>query len=65
MLNSTIDLEGFEAWDIWWGANLGTSDERLVSGSVVEVAVEVLTARIDVKTRVGWIMDVYLLRRRS
>lgn len=64
MLNSTIDLEGFEAWDIWWGANLGTADERLVSGRVVEVAVDVLTARIDVKTRVGWIMDVYLLRKR-
>ena len=65
MLNSTIDLEGFETWDIWWGANLGTADESLVSGRVVEVAVDVLTARIDVKTKVGWIMDVYLLRRRS
>jgi precorrin-6A synthase len=65
MLNSTIDLEGFEDWHIWWGANLGTADERLVSGHIVEVAVEVLTARIDVKTKVGWIMDVYLLRRRS
>jgi len=65
MLNSTIDLEGFEDWDIWWGANLGTADERLVSGHVVEVAVEVLTTRIEVKTRIGWIMDVYLLRKRS
>lgn len=64
MLNSTIDLEGFEEWNIWWGANLGTSDERLVSGRVVEVAVDVLTARIDVKSQVGWIMDVYLLRKR-
>ncbi|KAA1379991.1 precorrin-6A synthase (deacetylating) [Aeromicrobium fastidiosum] len=63
MLNSTIDLEGFEEWTIWWGANLGTADEALVSGRVTEVAVEVLTTRIDVKTRVGWIMDVYLLRR--
>lgn len=62
MLNSTIDLEGFEEYTIWWGANLGTADEALVSGRVTEVAVEVLTTRIDVKTRVGWIMDVYLLR---
>jgi precorrin-6A synthase len=65
MLNSTIDLEGFETWDIWWGANLGTADERLVSGPVLEVAVEVLQTRIEVKTSVGWIMDVYLLRRRA
>lgn len=64
MLSSTIDLEGFEDWDIWWGANLGTADERLVSGRVVEVAVDVLAARIDVRTQVGWIMDVYLLRKR-
>ncbi|MCW2789218.1 MAG: hypothetical protein JWQ91_3214 [Aeromicrobium sp.] len=64
MLSSTLDLEGFEDWDIWWGANLGTPDERLVSGRAVEVAVDVLAARIDVKGRVGWIMDVYLLRKR-
>lgn len=64
MLNSTIDLEGFETWDIWWGANLGTPDERLVSGRVIEVAVDVLTTRIAVKSTVGWVMDVYLLRKR-
>lgn len=63
MLNSTIDLEGFGDWHIWWGANLGTPDERLVSGPVLQVAVDVLTARIEVKTQVGWIMDVYLLRK--
>jgi precorrin-6A synthase len=65
MLSSTLDFEGFEDWDIWWGANLGTADERLVSGRVVEVAVDVLAARIDVKARVGWIMDAYLLRKRA
>jgi len=63
MLSSTIDLEGFDDWYIWWGANLGTADERLVSGPVLQVAVDVLTARIAVRTRVGWIMDVYLLRK--
>jgi precorrin-6A synthase len=63
MLSSTIDLDGFDGWHIWWGANLGTADERLVSGPVLEVAVDVLTTRIEVKTRVGWIMDVYLLRK--
>ena len=64
MLNSTVDLEGFEAYNIWWGANLGTADERLISGRAVEVAVEVLQTRIEMRSTVGWIMDVYLLRKK-
>lgn len=64
VLSSTVDLEGFDDWDIWWAANLGTADERLVSGRVVEVAIDVLAARIDVRTRAGWVVDVYLLRKR-
>lgn len=65
MLNATVDLEGFEAYNIWWGANLGTADERLISGRAVEVAVEVLQTRIEMRSTVGWIMDVFLLRKRS
>ena len=63
MLNSTVDLEGFEAYNIWWGANLGTADERLISGRAVEVAVEVLQTRIEMRSTVGWIMDIFLLRK--
>ena len=65
MLNATVDLEGFEAYNIWWGANLGTADERLISGRAVEVAVQVLQTRIELRSTVGWVMDVFLLRKVS
>jgi hypothetical protein len=31
----------------------------------VEVAVEVLQTRIELRSTVGWVMDVYLLRKVS
>jgi precorrin-6A synthase len=51
-------------WDIWWGANLGTSDEALVSGPLADVLGEIEEARAKAKTVRGWVMDTYLLRRR-
>ncbi|HSV38735.1 MAG TPA: precorrin-6A synthase (deacetylating) [Nocardioidaceae bacterium] len=57
------DLEG--DWDIWWGANLGTSDEALVAGRLADVLDEIRVAREVSKERRGWVMDVYLLRRRT
>ncbi|WP_026877089.1 hypothetical protein [Jiangella gansuensis] len=65
MLNARIDLDGFEDWDIWWGANLGTPHERLVAGRVGDVRAELDTARAAVKSAAGWIMDLYLLRSAS
>jgi precorrin-6A synthase len=51
--------------DIYWGANLGTDGERLVAGRLVDVADEVRRVREDVAREQGWVMDVYLLRRRA
>lgn len=51
-------------WDIWWGANLGTSDEALVSGPLADVLGEIQEARAKAKAVRGWVMDTYLLRRR-
>lgn len=51
------------AWDIWWGVNLGTPDEALVSGPLSEVLGEIEAARVAAKERSGWVMDTYLLRR--
>jgi precorrin-6A synthase len=51
-------------WHIWWGANLGTPDEALVSGSLHEVIEEIEAARATAKAARGWVMDTYLLRRR-
>ena len=47
---------------IWWGAYLGTPDEILVSGTVGEVATQIVEVRAAARDRHGWIMDIYLLR---
>jgi precorrin-6A synthase len=66
MLNRTIDLADLDGdWRIWWGANLGTPSEELVSGPVVEVLAEIEAARTRAKADAGWVMDIYLLRRTS
>jgi precorrin-6A synthase len=49
--------------DIYWGAYLGTPHELLVSGPLQRVAGEIERTRAAARTRHGWIMDVYLLRR--
>ncbi|WP_306205060.1 precorrin-6A synthase (deacetylating) [Actinoplanes sp. RD1] len=51
--------------DIFWGAYLGTPDELLVSGPLDEVADEIRQVRAEARERHGWIMDTYLLRRRT
>jgi precorrin-6A synthase len=49
--------------DIYWGAYLGTEDEILVSGNLREHAQDIERMRSEAKTRKGWIMDTYLLRK--
>jgi precorrin-6A synthase len=49
--------------EIYWGAYVGTDDEILVSGPVAEVAGEIERVRSRARTRKGWVMDSYLLRR--
>ncbi|GEO81103.1 precorrin-6A synthase (deacetylating) [Pararhodospirillum oryzae] len=49
--------------DVYWGAYLGTPDERLVAGPVAEVA-PVIDAEIEAgRARHGWIMDTYIVRK--
>jgi len=47
---------------IWWGAYLGSPQQLLVSGPVLEVADEIVRLRAEARARHGWIMDTYLLR---
>jgi precorrin-6A synthase len=54
-----------EDLDIYWGAYVGTPDEVLVSGKIGEVAGEIERVRTDARARHGWIMDTYLLKRRT
>jgi precorrin-6A synthase len=50
--------------DVYWGAYLGTPDEILVAGELHAVRDEIARRRAEARARKGWIMDVYLLRRR-
>ncbi|WP_327110262.1 precorrin-6A synthase (deacetylating) [Nocardia sp. NBC_01730] len=50
---------------IWWGAYLGMPDETLIEGSLSEVRDEIVRRRTELRDRKGWIMDIYLLRRRG
>lgn len=67
MLNRGLDLDDLlddpAQWRIWWGGNLGTADELLVSGRVGDVLERIRTARDELRERAGWVMDIYLLRR--
>ncbi|MGW3245820.1 precorrin-6A synthase (deacetylating) [Streptomyces sp. NPDC001070] len=57
-----LDPEGV---DIHYGAYLGTEDEILLSGPLAETSERIVRARTEARERKGWIMDTYLLRRRS
>lgn len=65
MLNAgfaAAELEG--DWDIWWGTNLGTGDESLVAGRLGDVTEEIEAKRTEAKAKAGWVMDIYVLKRR-
>lgn len=59
------ELVGDGRWGIHWGANLGTDDEKLVSGPLDDVIGEIEHVRAESKAEHGWVMDTYLLRRRT
>lgn len=63
ILTSGFTETGIENWRIWWGANLGTPSERLVSGRVADVADEISQAREAAKAEAGWVMDLFLVRK--
>jgi precorrin-6A synthase len=49
---------------IYWGAYLGTPSEILISGPLGEVGGRIRDARAAARELKGWIMDIYLLRRK-
>jgi precorrin-6A synthase len=51
------------ALTVFWGAYLSTPDETLIHGPLKVVAAEITATRAALRTRHGWIMDTYLLRR--
>jgi precorrin-6A synthase len=70
--DSVVMLDGDQAfahvpgdYDIFWGAYLGTKEEILVSGRLADVKDEIQRTRAEARAKNGWIMDTYLLRRRT
>jgi precorrin-6A synthase len=66
MLDGGLSFDHLDAaaFDIYWGAYLGTGDEILIAGKLADIAGEIRHARAEARARHGWIMDTYLLRRR-
>jgi precorrin-6A synthase len=56
-------LGGADA-DIFWGAYLGMPDEITIRGRLCEVGELIRQTRESARAKRGWIMDIYLLRRR-
>ncbi|WP_164659879.1 precorrin-6A synthase (deacetylating) [Tropicibacter sp. Alg240-R139] len=66
MLDGECSFQCLEMSDyhIWWGAYVGMKEQILVSGSLQEVATEILDTRANARSEHGWIMDIYLLQKR-
>lgn len=58
----SLDPDGLH---IWWGAFLGMENEVLVQGPLKNVAQEITETRARARAAHGWIMDIYLLKRRD
>lgn len=54
-----------EGLHIWWGANLGLPDQIILSGALAEVGPRIIAARQAAREQHGWIMDSYILKRKS
>ncbi len=65
MLDAGLACKDFTDPDlhIYWGAYLGTPNEVLLSGRLMEVAAEIDRTKQELRRRHGWIMDTYLLQR--
>ena len=65
MLDSGFTAAGFDDPEltVFWGAYLSTPDETLIRGSLAEVAGQITATRAELRSKHGWIMDTYLLRR--
>ncbi len=67
MLDGECSFQSLEMadYDIWWGAYVGMKEEILIHGPLADVAEEILANRARHRAAHGWIMDIYLLKRRA
>jgi precorrin-6A synthase len=54
-----------DEYDIYWGAYLGTPQELVISGRLDACKEQITATRAAARAEHGWIMDIYLLRRRA
>lgn len=52
-----------EGVTIWWGGCLGLPEQVLEHGPLAEAGPRILRARAGLRDRLGWVMDIYLMRR--
>ncbi len=67
MLDGECSFQSLEMtdYDIWWGAYVGMKEEILIKGPLADVAQEILEIRAHARSDHGWIMDIYLLKKRA
>lgn len=53
-----------EDFDIWWGAYLGMPQQVLRQGPLAAMGPAIVAQRAALRQEHGWIMDIYLLRKR-
>ncbi len=58
---TTVEPKGVS---IWWAAYLGLPQMRALNGPLETVQDEIVEARRKARAENGWIMDIYILRRR-
>ncbi len=67
MLDGECSFQTLDPADltIWWGAYVGMAEEITLAGPLADVGPRILETRAAARARHGWIMDIYILRRRS
>lgn len=58
----TLDQDGVE---IWWTAYAGMKNEISLSGPLEDMSAEIVDRRAHARKEHGWIMDIYMLRRKQ
>ncbi|WP_291734372.1 SAM-dependent methyltransferase, partial [Leisingera sp. F5] len=66
MLDGECSFQSIDAQEteIFWTAYAGMENQISVAGPLAEVADQIIETRAKARAEHGWIMDIYLLRRR-
>lgn len=67
MLDGECSFQSLDAdrYDIWWGAYVGMPEQILIHGALSDVTGRIIEARAKARQAHGWIMDIYVLRKRQ